>query len=202
MFHSDSFISHSFRFWTLSPRFCYCCPFGGEGDSIYHWTPSERFQKKRRWKRKGWGGPSQVFIFPECVCFCCLKFSLVAVNKVFLCGAGAGARRHSVCTGSSCSQVQNPQTHSKRTRSAFALQHKKRITADELQPLAGVDKCVVCFDGGWLNGAFNYPNTHVALVSGWNGQFQSTVCTCECNFHLSCVFPQDFTKILCYYFWT
>lgn len=66
--------------------------------------------------------------------------------------------------------VPKSKTHrptAKRTRSAFALQHKRRITADELQPLAGVDKCVcVCFDGGWLNGAFNYPNTHVALVSG------------------------------------
>lgn len=25
--------------------------------------------------------------FPACVCFCCLGFSLVAVNKVFYCGA-------------------------------------------------------------------------------------------------------------------
>lgn len=31
-----------------------------------------------------------MFIFPECVCFCCLKFSLVAMNKVFLCGAALG----------------------------------------------------------------------------------------------------------------
>lgn len=28
---------------------------------------------------------SQMFIFPECVCFCCLKFSLVAGNKAFYC---------------------------------------------------------------------------------------------------------------------
>lgn len=31
-----------------------------------------------------------MFIFPECVCFCCLKFSLVAANKVFHCGVSRG----------------------------------------------------------------------------------------------------------------
>lgn len=41
-------------------------------------------------RRNSRGGPSQMFIFPECVCFCCLKFSLVAVNKVFHCGVSRG----------------------------------------------------------------------------------------------------------------
>lgn len=40
--------------------------------------------------RNSRGGPSQMFIFPECVCFCCLKFSLVASNKVFQCGVSRG----------------------------------------------------------------------------------------------------------------
>lgn len=41
-------------------------------------------------ERNSRGGPSQMFIFPECVCFCCLKFSLVAANKVFHCGVSRG----------------------------------------------------------------------------------------------------------------
>lgn len=53
--------------------------------------------------------------------------------------------------------------------------------------------CVcVGFDGGWLNGALNYQNTQVALVMGEMDSFNHPLCTCECNFHLSYVFPPDF----------
>jgi len=80
---------------------------------------AHNFKKKRGGGKEKVEGALLKFSFFQNVCFCCLKFSLVAVNKVFLCGAGAGARRHAVCTGSSCSQVQNPQTHSKEDKVSF-----------------------------------------------------------------------------------
>lgn len=145
MFHSDSFISHSFRFWTLSPRFCYCCPFGGAGDSIYHWTPSERFEKRGGGKEKVEGALLKFSFFQNVCVFVVLSFPWWQWTKCSSVERALGLADTLSVLGVPVPKSKTHRPTAKRTRSAFALQHKRRITADELQPLAGVDKCVCVF---------------------------------------------------------
>ncbi len=133
-----------FAFGHFPPRFCYCCPFGGEGDSIYHWTPSEWFQKEGE-EKKRLRGPFSSFHFSRMCVFVVLSFPWWRWTKCSSVERALGLADSLSVLGVPVPKSKTHRPTAKRTRSAFALQHKRRITADELQPLAGVDKCVCVF---------------------------------------------------------